>query len=200
MANDPQLDDIADIMSEIESLQKELDPVAGGPAHVATASAAPMAEKPALRAVPNPAPSEPQVDMADFRGGSSGGDDVSLEETLGSMKEEPSQGKSLLDVSSADEQVQAALDAEEDVPETKFDEVEPMSSVSEPKTLMERRMSSEKKDGELTLRLRGSMTLKLEYEMDGKEVAVGFEDDFLFVRLADGTEFKIPVRSQARAA
>lgn len=49
-------------------------------------------------------------------------------------------------------------------------------------------------DGVLTMRLTGNMTLKLSYECGDQEVSVGFYDNCLKVNLADGTEFKIPIR------
>jgi hypothetical protein len=48
-------------------------------------------------------------------------------------------------------------------------------------------------EGSLTISLKGSMSLKLKYETEGREVTVAFEDRFLKVELSDGTEFKIPV-------
>ncbi len=53
-------------------------------------------------------------------------------------------------------------------------------------------------NGSLSMTLSGSMTLSLKYEMDGQEVTIGFDDNFLHLSLADGTEFKIPVGRSAR--
>ena len=48
--------------------------------------------------------------------------------------------------------------------------------------------------------LKGSMTLRLQYEFEGQEVTIGFTDGALRVTLADGTEFKVPVGSRASRA
>ena len=45
--------------------------------------------------------------------------------------------------------------------------------------------------------LRGNMTLKLQYELEGQVVSIGFTDQALRVQLADGTEFKIPMRGRS---
>jgi hypothetical protein len=52
-------------------------------------------------------------------------------------------------------------------------------------------------DGALTMTLRGNMTLRLQYEIEGQTVTIGFADHALKVQLADGTEFKIPMRNRA---
>lgn len=51
-------------------------------------------------------------------------------------------------------------------------------------------------EGSLTLKLSGNMTLKLEYEVEGQSVVIGFNDGALEVLLADGTEFKVPMRKK----
>ena len=55
-------------------------------------------------------------------------------------------------------------------------------------------------DGALTMTLTGNMTLRLKYEFGGQEVSVKFEDHFLQLTLADGTEFKVPVGRKALKA
>ena len=52
----------------------------------------------------------------------------------------------------------------------------------------------------MTLSMSGSMTLRLNYEIEGQVVTIGFMDQILTVELADGTEFKIPLRRSSKAA
>lgn len=52
-------------------------------------------------------------------------------------------------------------------------------------------------DGTLTMTLTGNMKLNLRYECDGNEVSVGFEDGFLKIEMAGGTELKVPVKKVA---
>ena len=40
------------------------------------------------------------------------------------------------------------------------------------------------------------MKLKLNWQFDGQEVSVGLSGDYLQIELADGTEFKIPVKKR----
>jgi hypothetical protein len=54
--------------------------------------------------------------------------------------------------------------------------------------------------GMLSMTLTGSMKLALKYEMDGQEVTIGFDSQFLHLSLADGSEFKIPVARERRKA
>jgi hypothetical protein len=91
-------------------------------------------------------------------------DDASMEETLAGMKEEASTSSLLDEV------------------ETKVN--------SMTKTKKETTTSSE---GSLSMTLTGNVRLNLRYEHEGQEVTVGFENQFLTVRLSDGTEFRIPV-------
>jgi hypothetical protein len=56
-------------------------------------------------------------------------------------------------------------------------------------------------EGSMTLSMSGNMTLRLNYEIEGQVVTIGFVDQTLTVELADGTEFKIPLhRTSAKAA
>lgn len=167
-------DEIEEIMSEIESLQQEM---ADAPT--------PKTPPAKLKAVPSVAKEvEPAGDeggqdsdmgLEDFHGS---GDEPSMEETLGAMKdEEPAEG-SLLDV------------AMEEEPHFEEEEEAPIEAAFEVPMAKEKSPANE---GSLTLSLSGSMTLKLKYEFEGQEVIVGFKDQFLQVTLADGTEFKVPV-------
>jgi|GEM_PF-2631502 len=55
-------------------------------------------------------------------------------------------------------------------------------------------------EGSLSMTLAGSMRLALKYEQEGQEVSIRFEDEFLKISMADGTEFKIPVGRARRNA
>jgi hypothetical protein len=73
---------------------------------------------------------------------------------------------------------------------TSISEDDPMSHDEDKKT----------GDGSLSMTLRGNMTLKLQYEIEGQAITIGFTGDAMRVQLADGTEFKIPIRRGARRA
>lgn len=74
--------------------------------------------------------------------------------------------------------------------ETLFDQ---MAQEKEVDPLEGSKMEEKELDGCLTMTLTGNMNLKLKYEYGGQEVTVGFNDQFLIVQMADGTEFKVPV-------
>jgi hypothetical protein len=164
--------EIDQIMSEIESLQKRVSEPAG------------------LRIVPDQ-PSEdhePSSIMDEFRAGSS--DEPSMEETLSDLRDEGPSGPSLLDdpvESPSDESLQETNTED-------FEEESPQETNTEDFEEEGETMSNFEGDGTMTMVLNGSMTLKLKYEVDGQEVTIGFADKMLKVQLADGTEFKIPIR------
>jgi hypothetical protein len=132
-------------------------------------------------------------------------DEPSMEETLGELKEDDSapRGRSLLDNGDGEGETGAGEDEEardgamasydaddEDV----YEDAEGGQTMTGSK---EREMAGGAADeGSLTMSIRGNMTLKLKYECDGCEVMVGVQGNALVVQLADGTEFKIPVRGR----
>jgi hypothetical protein len=69
-----------------------------------------------------------------------------------------------------------------------------MSETPQRRTRLESVPSADGATGSVSIKLAGTMTLKLSYEFEGQEVTVGFVDGALRVELSDGTEFKIPVR------
>lgn len=97
-----------------------------------------------------------------------------MEETLSHLEDEPSSGHSLFD--------QMTQEPEKENPEV-IDMKEMQSTYS----------TEKETDGSLTMTLTGNMTLKLKYAYGGHEVVVGFNEQFLVVQMADGTEFKVPV-------
>lgn len=215
-------DEIDQIMSEIQDLQSSMAeaPKAGAPApakapppakaapaaKVAPAAKAAPAKAPVkLQAVPTPPPAPdpmvaetdsgiPDVDMSDLIAEpGTGSGDSSLEDTMSAMKPEDT-GKTLLDEPAADEPAAEEIVAEEVAAaeeEVAAEEVEQEIAMAKPKT------AGTPNDGSLSMTLTGSMTLNIKYEFDGQEVSIGFDDGFLQIQLADGTEFKVPV---ARAA
>ncbi len=172
-------DEIQEIMKEIENLQK-------GMADAGT-------EAPEARSETSAEP-DLEVGLEDFRGAEG---EASMEETLAGMKEEePASGSSLLD-----QAIESGMDAgsEHEEPSTEEHAVRLVRahdrSDAETGEKEEELMSGKSSDGTMTMSLQGSMTLKLKYEVDGQEVTVSFQENVLRVQLADGTEFKIPVRS-----
>ncbi|OFZ81509.1 MAG: hypothetical protein A2583_03940 [Bdellovibrionales bacterium RIFOXYD1_FULL_53_11] len=188
-------DEIDEIMSEIETLQQEAD------------TAVATKPKPALTVVP-PAGIEAAAQVAvagveEFKGGA---DDAPMEETLGSMKgEEPAEG-SLLSVADnpPDEEVTEEVqeveateeERQEEAGEEAEEEVEEAGTGNEEEEVAEKAtaINGAAAEGCMTMKLAGSMTLKLKYEFEGQEVIIGFADRMLRVILSDGTEFKIPIR------
>jgi hypothetical protein len=185
-------DEIEQIMSEIEELQQE------------------MGEGTAPEAAADPAPQEAGDILDEFRAG--GGSETSMEETLGSLQEEegnPS-GPNLIDqaleASQEEETAVAEAEAEAEAPadeepvaeeeEHSQGEVIPMSPRHAQKNTPAADSPSTEQ-GSLTLTLSGNMTLSLNYECDGQSVTLGFHDHCLIIQLADGSEFKIPVRRAA---
>jgi hypothetical protein len=182
--------EIADILGEIETLQKEM----ADQAQTQLSVSKPADAAPALRAVPTPAPEAEPAAVApvasvegveDFHGAA---DEPSLEETLGAMKGEEGNGQGLLDATLSDS-------PDDTAPEAVIGE-----SFQEAVEREEKAMESQ--EGSLTMTLTGNMTLKLRYEFEGQEVTIGFSDGALRVELSDGTEFKVPVARPlaARAA
>lgn len=196
-------DEIEKIMNEIDELQKEMSSIDAVVALSDTEnSASPPQEETQTVEESVPASSETVSEnegadlMKDFHGSS---EDASMEETLGDLKaDEVPAGKSILD--------------EPTVVEEPIDEEQPMANVKttmadvtplrEVKNDHSQRWSTPTKipsssrapaDGKMTLTLSGSINLSLKYDYSGEEVTVGFEDEYLFVELSDGTEFKIPV-------
>jgi hypothetical protein len=169
-------DEIAQIMSEIDSLQTSMVEAPGAAQPVPTGSAASEAPQP-----------ETEMTMEDFRGGL---DEPSMEESLGSEIEEPAAGGLLADAPTPEktsEMVSAPVAARQE--EVTVTELKPKAvATAAPET------RGEIQSGTLTLSLTGSMNLRLRYECEGQEVTIGFVDDALRVELADGTEFKVPVR------
>lgn len=104
--------------------------------------------------------------LEDFGGG---GGDAPMEEILAALKVE---------------------EAENGVFENEANEDSKMAAVP-----MKTRKSLEgAEEGNLTLKLSGKMTLTLQYECEGQELNVSFEEGCLFLRMADGTEFKVPLK------
>jgi hypothetical protein len=136
----------------------------------------------------SPDEAEPSNDgMEDFRGS---GDDASMEETLGHMKDE-STGGGLLDA--------AVVSDESDETDQVMDEIEEEVSMSDSKREQTGPIGHEQgAEGTLSMTLTGNMVLKLKYEFGGQDVTIGFSEGALRVSLADGTEFKIPVGTQGR--
>ncbi|HLD99020.1 MAG TPA: hypothetical protein VJB59_02110 [Bdellovibrionota bacterium] len=192
-------DEIDKIMSEIEDLQKELasaDPAPAG------SSATDEPHEPDLKVIEGgESAEEPSADaMGEFHASEG---DVSMEETLGDLKEEESStGNSLLDQIGTEQ----ATAAEESETNMSLDNVESdnagdFSSDLETEEEVEQRpvrtsapSRAGASEGALTMTLTGNMTLSLKYDFEGEEVIVGFTDHTLKVQLSDGTEFKIPVR------
>ena len=114
--------------------------------------------------------------------------DASMEDHLGEMENEhPDAG--LLDPSVGEQH----LDGAHPEDANKVNDDEDFESFDEMDSQEGSAMASQG-EGTLSLDLSGTMRLKLKYEMNGQEVTVGFQGDFLQVTLGDGTEFKVPVK------
>ncbi len=167
-----------------------------------------MQEIEQMEAESGPAPEVSE--MNEFRGSS---DDASLEDTVGELKEDPAaaQGNSILDASEeeqVEEHVAESTDHADGVHETADPtmNVAPVATGGAPIRAVHGGSGSSSgagshsgsgAPGSLTMTLSGSMTLRLRYEFEGQDVTVGFDEGCFRVELADGTEFKVPVRKAA---
>jgi hypothetical protein len=155
-----------------------------------------MQEIEQMEAETGPAPEA--AEMNEFRGSS---DDASLEDTVGELKEDPAAapGKSILDASAENEDgVHETADPTMNVApvSTGGSPVRAVSSGHGAGAGSGSHSGSQGNGapGSLTMTLSGNMTLRLRYEFEGQDVTVGFDEGCFRVELADGTEFKVPVR------
>lgn len=198
-------DEIAEIMSEIQSLQESMASTEQAPAPATSRTKAPEAAVAAVAASDDSLDSLAD-ELAEFRGG---GDEPSMEETLGSMKDEeaPTGKTGLLDAAIEDEAHRRPQDDVDTLIEAEMAaeagrvtrRVEAEADFDSGEGIMpDFSAQSQKADGTLTMMLSGNMTLKLKYEYGDQEVTVSFAEQALRVQLSDGTEFKIPVGRGAR--
>lgn len=201
-------DEIADIMAEINSLQRGM---AEAPLKGLSASPEPAAEEPPmdssepepeadpvpeaeaeLEAEAEAAPPAPEDEsgLDEFRAEGASSSD-GLEDTLATLKEEAPAPHSILSTVTVTPPAPAPAKAAAPTPPTRIQR--------EKKQTRENPMQDHD-EGSLTMSVNGTMTLKLKYEFEGHEVTIRFADHCLKVELADGTEFKIPVRASRQAA
>jgi hypothetical protein len=192
-------DEIEQIMSEIEQLQKEIGQTDPTPRPVAAKGASHAhSDGPVISS--GITETDP---LEEFRAGAGAGDsDGGLEDTLGDLKGEETNGKSVFD----DEELESEPEVltMKEAPETSKETREAIARASREVEeafenedgMHEHDESGKSGDGALTMTLRGNMTLKLQYETEGQVVSIGFADHALRVQLADGTEFKIPMRAR----
>ena len=168
--------EIDKIMSEIEELQQEMN-------RADAAAAAPVKKLHAVPDSPTSTLGDEDDILKEFQNGGAN-EDASMDETLGHLKHESS-GPSLLDDEAASE---------------------PDTSEIEDQIERDKQMVSDDQEmgtgsgGSMTLSMTGNMTLRLNYEVEGQLITIGFAEQTLTVELADGTEFKIPLHRTAKAA
>jgi|GEM_PF-2804615 len=170
--------EIDKIMSEIEELQHEMN-------RADEAAAKPKK----LRSVGRAPTSDHDNILKEFQS-SAGDHEPSMDEMLGDLKDEAS-GPSLLDSVDSVEEDRKAFEKESEM------EMAAHGHVNDEIT---HDSDSADSQGSMTLSMSGSMTLRLNYEIEGQVVTIGFMDQILTVELADGTEFKIPLRRSSKAA
>jgi len=196
-------DEIDDIMAEIEKIKSNMAPVAPMAQETASAVDAPSAE------------AEPLTAEVDFGQGNT---DAPIEETLGSMEVEEVSGGLLVEGAEPTVEPEVQTTAAESEPEPALAPEPQMKPAAVtpfvPKLVKEEGPPPVQKVtvpsqmggdvpanvGMLSMTLTGSMKLALKYEMDGQEVTIGFDSQFLHLSLADGSEFKIPVVRERRKA
>ncbi len=175
--------EFAEIMGELEKLQKEVDQK-GGTSEVPSASA----PKPDLKVVasnPEPMAASAPSQIQDFHAGAS--DDAALEETLGSFKDE--------------DENEASLFAEGESEESGHDdEIVGAAPAAMPTKSTRGSVRSEaaNAEGAMTMTLSGAMRLELRYAISDQSVYVSFEDQMLRIELNDGTEFKVPFHKKSK--
>ena len=217
MSTSNSLDEIDQIMNEIEELQQSMgsaQPVSAAPPPPAATKSTPVAAPPVATA-PTEIPQHQAIAqasaddvMAEFQAGKS---EDSIEETLGTLKDDEPLSPGLIDTALEGPVVATGQDAVDqalsDVPEAASPHAEQEDTIEEfdepiqePISMhdtVQRRATaatSGGSDASVSVKLSGEMTLKLSYEYEGQEVTIGFTDGALRVELSDGTEFKIPVR------
>lgn len=169
--SEDSLDEINQIMNDIEKLQ----------------SKSPAQPEP----TPAPAP-ETTVSLNDFQA-SGGGDGGSMEETLGDLGEEDTGSGGLL--SGAAPESEPATAAEEEYPTAP--KVVSISNRTQEKPSMSHSSGG---PGVLSMTLKGDMELELNYESGEQSVSLKFDDGTFVVQLADGTEFRVPMKKSTSGA
>ncbi len=195
-------DEIDNIMAEIERIKSTMVPAAP------VAVAPPVSTAEAMADGMGTGEAEPVVNEVDFGQANT---EAPIEETLGSVGVEESSGGVFDEAKPEPEQPEPAMveEMEEFVAES------PVEAAPEvPKSSFVPRLVSDASEkspvrtapspggspatGSLSMTLTGSMKLALKYDVDGQEVTLGFDSQFLHLTLADGTEFKIPVGRDRR--
>ncbi len=172
--------ELASIMGEIDALKHEMNDTSALEAEVqAMVAALPEAK----------ASTVDSQATADALFGSEPQPGASLEETLSSLPTEEPSPDSQLAVATA-----APFEASEPSPATN---VTPMfnrpATTPAPST-------GASPEGTLTMTLAGNMRLKLRFESGAQDVTVSFDNDAFSVTLADGSEFRVPVRAKRTVA
>lgn len=131
---------------------------------------------------PEPAPA-PTAELNEFQAGG-GGDGGSMEETLGDLGEEQPGTGGLLSAGG---------------PEPEPEQVAPVVPISN-RSVEKPKMSHSNGSGGpgvLSMTLKGDMELELNYESGEQSVSLKFDDGTFVVQLADGTEFRVPMKKAA---
>ncbi|RZA07687.1 MAG: hypothetical protein EOP11_06985 [Proteobacteria bacterium] len=104
------------------------------------------------------------------------------------------------DMSKEDEQATAEVEADAPVMEAPFEPVEapvePVRSLRAAKPLDPKPAAS---DQSLTMELQGVVNLKVNFSSGGRSVELVCSEEALVCRMADGTEFRIPLNLAAGA-
>ena len=162
--------EFAEIMGELEKLQKEVDSKDGA--------------KPDLKIVAsNPAPAEAApapTQIQDFHAGASS--DAALEDTLSTFKDDQ-------------EENEDSLFAEKAVDPNSNDSDDSIVG-GEIKTTPSSASTAE--EGSLSMTISGAMRLELRYALSDQSVYVSFEDQMLRIEMNDGTEFKVPFHKKTK--
>jgi hypothetical protein len=193
-------DEIEQIMSEIEQLQKEIGQTEAGPMPT---PAARKAERPKPTLVKNDGPeiesgfteTDP---LEEFRAGA-GSSEGGMEDTIGEMKvEDTSSGNGAFDSEfEGGDMHEAMKETQEAIARASREVEEAFEESDEENSMRDHDDAGNGNDSALNMTLKGNMTLRLQYEVDGQTVTIGFADQCLHVKLADGTEFKVPMRRPA---
>jgi hypothetical protein len=141
------------------------------------------------------------------------GEEPWLEETLAHLKQEPELTEQELAV---EQEVQEMIQAEQtQEAETGVDDLIESMHEAETKNETESMNITEAMDetesihepaprgetgsagGSLSMSVTGNMTIQLNYQPTGHSVSVGFSSDWIHLKLADGTELKIPLKKKS---
>jgi hypothetical protein len=151
----------------------------------------------------NPVPVEEDSILKEFSAGAAAEGEPSLEASMAELKDDSvSTGRSLLD-DPVEQEVTKSEESDTEVSETTSEELseEEKAVEKEVEQLMQDSQLSSSDDldeiSELTMSVKGKMGFRFEYNDRKESLTLKFSSGELLIVLANGSEFKIPIRPKA---